>query len=149
MEITTPIYFMKITGCLSHKTDDWKTPTSLYKKFMDLNYYDPCPFQSKDNNLLIDWKDKNFVNPPYSKLKIWVNKCIEQHKKQKEVIMLIPARTDTIAFKMLYDYGAHFVFITGRLQFNDTDTAPFPSMLVNIIGGGKSSFELIERGKLL
>lgn len=133
----------------SQGTDNWKTPTTLYQKMMNLNYYDPCPFMSNFDGLKIDWKNKNFVNPPYSKLKLWVNKCIEQHKLKKEVIMLIPARTDTQAFKFLYDYGAHFVFITGRLKFNDSGVAPFPSMLVNLVGGGKSTFELIERDKLL
>ena len=139
---------MKINVCLSSKTDDWKTPTSIYQKYMNLNYYDPCPFQSTFDGLKIDWKNKNFVNPPYSKLKQWVVKCIEQHQKNKEVIMLIPARTDTKAFKMLYDYGVHFIFITGRLKFNDNGSAPFPSMFVHLVGGGISTFELVERGKL-
>lgn len=126
---------MNIDVFYSRKTDNWKTPTSIYQKFIDLGYYDPCPYQSTFDGLSVDWKDKNFVNPPYSKLKLWVNKCIEQHKKNKEIIMLIPARTDTQAFKLLYDYGVHFVFITGRLKFNDSGVAPFPSMIVNLVGG--------------
>ena len=121
----------------SRKTDNWKTPSSLYNKMMELNYFDPCPYLSEFDGLSINWKNKNFVNPPYSKLKIWVQKSIEQHKLNKEVILLIPARTDTQAFKQLYDYGAHFVFITGRLKFNDSGIAPFPSMLVNLVGGGE------------
>ena len=139
---------MKIDACLTSKTDDWKTPTSIYKKFMKNGYFDPCPFQSTFDGLSIEWKEKNYVNPPYSKLKIWVNKCIEQHKLKKEVIMLIPARTDTKAFKMLYDYGVHFIFISGRLKFNDSGSAPFPSMFVRLVGGGFSTFELVERGNL-
>lgn len=137
----TPIFRketnMNIDVFYSNKTDDWKTPSSLYERLMKLGYYDPCPYQSKEDNLITDWKDKNFVNPPYSKLKIWVNKCIEQHSKNKEVMMLIPARTDTHAFKQLYDYGSHFVFISGRLKFSDSKSAPFPSMIVNLVGGGK------------
>ena len=139
---------MKLSGCFSKKSDNWATPTKLYEKMMNLNYYDPCPLNCQKNNLTSEWHDKNFVNPPYSKLKQWISKCIEEHKKNKEIILLIPARTDTIAFKMLYDYGCHFVFITGRLKFNDTGTAPFPSVLINITGK-PSTFELIERDKLL
>ena len=140
---------MNIDVFYSSKTDDWKTPSSLYDRLIDNGFYDPCPYHSPFDGLTIDWKEKNFVNPPYSKLKIWVDKCIEQHSKNKEVIMLIPARTDTKAFKRLYDYGSHFVFISGRLKYSDKNTAPFPSMIVNLVGGGKSSFELIERNKLL
>ena len=140
---------MNINVFYSNNTDDWKTPSSLYERLMKLGYYDPCPFQSSFDGLTIDWQEKNFVNPPYSKLKLWVEKCIEQHAKNKEVMMLIPARTDTKAFKQLYDYGAHFVFISGRLKFSDKSTAPFPSMIVNLVGGGISTFELIERNKLL
>ena len=147
--LSTYLLNMDINVHFSNKTDDWATPSSLYNKLMNLGYFDPCPYQSKTDGLTIDWKNKNYVNPPYSKLKIWVEKCIEQHQKNKEILMLIPARTDTKAFKMLYDYGAHFIFITGRLKFNDKGVAPFPSMLVNIIGGGNSTFELIEREKLL
>lgn len=61
--------------------------------------------------------------------------------------MLIPARTDTKAFKMLYEYGSEITFITGRLRFNDAGPAPFPSMLVKLEGGGstKTKFKLIDR----
>ena len=139
---------MKIKVWYSRESDNWATPSALYAKMMKLNYFDPCPLFSKVDGLEIEWKQKNFVNPPYSKLKEWIIKAIEEHKKNKEVIMLIPARTDTQAFKLLYEYGCHFVFITGRLKFNDKGTAPFPSVLVNITGE-PSTFELIERDKLL
>ena len=139
---------MNIEVFYSKNTDDWRTPSILYNKMMKLNYFDPCPYQSTFDGLTIEWKDKNYVNPPYSKLKAWIIKAIEEAKKGKEIILLIPARTDTQAFKLLYDYGSHFVFITGRLKYSDKNTAPFPSMLVNITGV-KSTFELIEREKLL
>lgn len=45
--------------------------------------------------------------------------------------MLIPARTDTIAFHE-YIYGkAEIRFLRGRLRFNNSkNSAPFPSMIV-------------------
>lgn len=139
---------MNLKGWYSHATDNWRTPSSLYNKMLELGYFDPCPIEAKEDGLTIEWKEKNFVNPPYSKLKVWIIKAIEEAKKQKEIILLIPARTDTQGFKLLYEYGAHFVFITGRLKFSDKGTAPFPSMLVNITGE-RSTFELIEREKLI
>lgn len=137
---------MNIKACLSHKTDDWKTPKAIYDYFIvKCGCYDPCPFQSQKDGLAEEWKNDNFVNPPYSQLKKWVIKSIEEHKKRKDVTLLIPARTDTQAFKMLYEYGAQFIFITGRLKFNDSNPAPFPSMLVILTGKGYGQISLIDR----
>ena len=84
-----------------------------------------------------------FCNPPYSRKTktnagqiAWVQKC---YKEATEggivVVMLIPARTDTIMF---HDYilgKAEIRFIKGRVNFEvdgqkSKDPAPFPSMIV-------------------
>ena len=119
---------------VSKKTDDWKTPIYIYNQVKELGLFDPCPFQSSFDGLDIEWGRTNFVNPPYSKLKEWVEKAIEQHKKGRKVIMLIPARTDTKAFERIFKYGSEITFITGRLRFNESNPAPFPSMLVKLTG---------------
>lgn len=129
------------------KTDDWKTPKEIYKKFMDMGYFDPCPYQANFDGLQIEWKERNFVNPPYSKLKEWTKKAIEENKKDKEVVLLIPARTDTKMFKMIWEYGADICFITGRLKFNDSNPAPFPSMFINLTGG-MTTINLIDRSEI-
>ena len=91
---------------------------------------------------------KNFVNPPYSKLKIWVIKSIEEYKKGKRIVLLIPARTDTEAFKLLYENNAVFGFIHGRLKYSEKGTAPFPSMLVCLDKDSKApQIKLIERNQ--
>lgn len=123
---------MKCKVFLSKNTDDWKTPSFIYDKFKEMGYFDPCPFESSFDGLKIEWKDKNFVNPPYSRLKIWIEKSILEHQKGRDVVLLIPARTDTKAFKLLFDYGCQIYFITGRLKFNDKGTAPFPSMICRL-----------------
>ena len=87
------------------------------------------------DGLATQWGESNFVNPPYSQLRRCVEKSIEQHRLGKNITLLIPARTDTKAFQELWDYGSIITFITGRLNFNDSGTAPFPSMLVKLIGG--------------
>lgn len=136
---------MNIKATLSHNTDEYKTPSKIYEWYIKAGYYDPCPINHKKNGLEIEWKEFNFVNPPYSQLKKWVEKAITEHKKGKSIIMLIPARTDTKAFKLLYEYGATFTFITGRLHFNDSkNPAPFPSMFVNITGS-ESLFYLKDK----
>ena len=75
---------MNIEVFYSKNTDDWRTPSSLYDKIMRLGYYDPCPYKSSFNGLEIEWKEKNFVNPPYSQLKTWIIKAIEEAKKKTE-----------------------------------------------------------------
>ena len=47
----------------------------------------------------------------------------------------------------LFEYGSKITFITGRLRFNEANTAPFPSMLVNLCGGGitKTKCYLVNR----
>ena len=135
---------MKCQVFLSKKTDHWKTPSNIYEQVRSLGLYDPCPYMSEQDNLHRDWERSNFVNPPYSQLLAWINKSIEQARKGKSCLLLIPARTDTKAFKALWEYGAHIYFIKGRLKFNDYNTAPFPSMLV-LLTGQKTECHLINR----
>lgn len=143
---------MRSNVVLSHSSDDWATPKFIYYQAMKKGMFDPCPLHSCFDGLSIDWGSSNFVNPPYSKLRKWVEKSIEQHKKGKSVILLIPARTDTQAFKMLYDYGSVINLITGRLCFNDGNKpAPFPFMIAELVGGGFSSttINLIDKGDIV
>ena len=132
---------------MSKNTDDWSTPKYIYNQAMEKGMFDPCPLFSSVDGLRIEWESSNFVNPPYSNLKKWIEKSIEQANKGKKVVLLIPARTDTKAFKMLFEYGSTFTLITGRLRFNDANSAPFPSMIVDLTGGGsqKTKFNLVDR----
>lgn len=139
----------KIKVFASKKTDDWKTPSYIYEQITAQDVFDPCPFQSDFDGLAIDWKKYNFVNPPYSQLGKWVDKCIEQRSKGNHVLMLIPARTDTKAFQKIFEYGARITFIIGRLRFNDESPAPFPSMLVLLTGSGYSSCTICKRENII
>jgi len=118
-------------------TDNWATPSWLMEMFKD--WYDPCPISKgtlRDSDGLGDWKDRTFVNPPYSKPKEWVIKAIEENKKGKMIVMLMKMDTSTQWFKMLQEAGAQFLWFNGRLKFSDTGKpANFPSMLVIMKGG--------------
>ena len=118
----------------SKQSDNWRTPEIIYNQILKENYFDPCPYESEFDGLLIEWRGKNFVNPPYLQIKKWVDKCIEEHKKGKEIILLIPGRTDTQYFRKLVDYGVNIIFITGRLHFNNSNSAPFPSCYIKLTG---------------
>lgn len=136
---------MKITACLTNNSDLWKTPKALYEKYIKKGWYDPCPSNAQFDGLNTEWKELNFVNPPYSKIKLWINKALQEREKGHYSVMLIPARTDTKWFRTLIENGVQIQFITGRLKFNDLKSAPFPSMFVVIGTNKKTTYETIKQ----
>ena len=130
----------------SSKTDLWSTPNDFFDKLNDEFHFtlDPCSthenakcykhFTEEENGLLQDWGNEVvFCNPPYGRqIKDWVKKSYEESQKDNTtVVMLIPARTDTIYFHEYIYHKAEIRFIKGRLKFgNAKNSAPFPSMVV-------------------
>ena len=130
----------------SSKTDLWSTPNDFFDKLNDEFRFtlDPCSthenakcykhFTEEENGLLQDWGNEVvFCNPPYGRqIKDWVKKSYEESQKDNTtVVMLIPARTDTIYFHEYIYHKAEIRFIKGRLKFgNAKNSAPFPSMVV-------------------
>lgn len=137
-----------IKACLSSKDMTWETPQDFFdelNKEFDFSL-DPCAtketakcnnfYTKEDDGLSKDWGGNTvFCNPPYGRaIKDWVKKCRDEGLKDfTEVVMLIPARTDT---KYFHEYiykkpNVEIRFIKGRLKFGDCkNSAPFPSMLV-------------------
>ena len=131
----------------SSKTNLWSTPQDFFNK-LDKEFcftLDPCAtsenykcnkyFTIQDDGLKQSWQGYIvFCNPPYGKeLKDWVKKCYEESQKPNtRVVMLIPARTDTIYFhEFIYHKVKEIRFLKGRLKFgNSKNSAPFPSMII-------------------
>lgn len=127
----------------SSKTNEWATPQAFFDQ-LDQEFHftldvaatpdnAKCSkyFTQSDDGLDQSWDNETvFCNPPYGRtLNQWVKKASEARGGQ--VVMLIPARTDTKYFHE-YIYGkAEIRFIKGRLKFGDSkNSAPFPSMVV-------------------
>lgn len=115
--------------------DNWSTPKEVYDALnAEFNFnFDPCPLGglADCDGLLIDWSSRNFVNPPYSRLKEWCKKAYEESLKGKTVVMLIPSRTDTKAWHDYCMKAQEIRFIKGRLKFGDSkNSAPFPSAII-------------------
>lgn len=125
---------MNIKVMYSKNTDHWTTPKYIYDTYMKMGYFDPCPYHSQFDGLTITWKKYNFVNPPYSQTSKWVDKAIQENTLGKEILFLIPARTDTKYFHKLLDHGAEVIFLKGRLKFGNSLPAPFPSIFVLLKG---------------
>ena len=144
-----------------HKSDEWETPQELFNslsaKFgpfkMDVaanvsnskcDFF--CGLDTHQDGLVASWMEKNWCNPPYSKIKEFCKKAQEEAQNGKKTVMLIPARTDT---KFFHDYiynkpNVEVLFLKGRIKFISPDgkllrgtkmngsnnAAPFPSMVV-------------------
>tara|TARA_R100000353_G_scaffold52259_1_gene41620 strand:+ start:484 stop:900 length:417 start_codon:yes stop_codon:yes gene_type:complete len=114
---------------IQHK-DDWATPKDFYDNLnKEFNFnFDPCPYkhdiQSWDG-LEIEWKERNFINPPYSrKLKeAFVKKAIKESKKGKLCVMLLPVSTSTVLFHdFILPNKKEIRFIKKRIKFCGVNT---------------------------
>src|SRR3990172_6154181 len=111
-------------------TDDWATPPYFYdelNKCFKFNF-DPTPFNhdvNKWDGLKIEWKERNYINPPYSqKLKeAFVIKAIEESKKGKLCVMLLPVSTSTQLYhKHILPNTDDITFIFKRIPFIGINT---------------------------
>ena len=128
-------------------TNEWYTPFDLFNtldKRFDFNL-DPCAtkenakcenyFNKEDDGLSQNWYGSVFVNPPYGRaIGKWVEKAYKESLKEcvNNVVMLIPARTDTIYWHdWIFPFAKEIMFIKGRLKFGGSkNSAPFPSAII-------------------
>lgn len=131
----------------SSAKDDWGTPQWFFdycnERFgpFDLDAAASkenakCPrFLGKDQHALLRaWEgEKVWCNPPYGRgvTGKWVKQAWLQ-SNSREIVMLLPARTDTLWFDDYIINAANVYFIKGRLMFEGAkDPAPFPSMVIH------------------
>ena len=118
-------------------SDNWGTPKWFYDKLDDEFHFDfdPCPLNlgeitNENDGLLIDWGQRNFINPPYSrKLKeAFVEKDINESRKGKLCVMLLPVSTSTKLFHERIKPNADEIrFVLGRIKFNGINTKGEPA----------------------
>ena len=136
-------------------SDNWATPKEFYSKLNnEFNFdFDPCPLCYEEitpekDGLLVDWGGSNYVNPPYSrKLKeAFVIKAIEESKKGKLCVMLLPVSTSTKLFHEHIQPNAKEIrFVKGRIKFLGVNTkgeyvtnkSPMHDSMVVIFDGRK------------
>ena len=113
---------------------NWKTPDVVYTDLDDEFHFDfdPCPPDPKSDGLKCEWGSCNFLNPPYSQIKMWLQKALMEYRKGKTVVALLPSRTGTDWFhECVLPHATEIRFIRGRLQFDNCGVnAPFDSMIV-------------------
>lgn len=109
-------------------SDHWATPPEFYNK-LNKEYsfdFDPCPYMCTEfDGLSIEWGKVNYVNPPYSaRLKeAFVAKALEESKKGKMCVLLLPVSTSTKLFHNVIQPNAHSIkFVERRLPFIGVNT---------------------------
>ena len=117
---------MKQTKVRNNSGDDWATPKEFYNKLDSVYHFDfdPCPYQADFDGLAIEWGGCNFINPPYSrKLKeAFINKALEESKKGKICVLLLPVSTSTKIFhEVILPNAKKIEFLRGRLKFERKD----------------------------
>ena len=117
--------------------DNYKTPSWIMDIFED--WFDPCPLNEnwEIDGLKIEWKNRTYVNPPYSSPLKWVEKAIEENKKGKMIVMLLKVDTSTKWFAKLIEAKVKILWFNERLKFINGKPANFPSMLVIFPAGEK------------
>ena len=132
-----------IKGCMLSTNVDWSTPKNIYNYYCDQGYLDPCPLYSCEDNLKkVYHNSKLFINPPFCDLDKWTDFIINNMSVglNNDIVLLMPARTDTIYFHKLLSLKPTITFLRGRLKFgNSNKPAPFPTILLSF-----SSFPLLS-----
>jgi phage N-6-adenine-methyltransferase len=134
---------------------DWTTPTHLFEQLDSEFHFDldaAATFENKkclaylgpdhhcadrqDALQVRTWADFGasiWCNPPYPVKKEWIYKAEEtaQEKDGAQVVMLVPARTDTQWWTEATQTADEIRFLVGRLKFGEVEnSAPFPSALL-------------------
>lgn len=142
-----------------YRSDNWRTPPYFYDPLNEeFNFdFDPCPYSEgeilpENDGLLIEWGERNFVNPPYSiKLKTaFILKAIEESKKGKLCVMLLPViGTSTKLFHdvMLPNITHPIRFVKKRIKFigiNEkgdlvSNNSPMHDSMIVIFDGRKTN----------
>jgi hypothetical protein len=122
-------------------TDKWGTPPTFYQKLHEeffFDDFDPCPLNWKEGDpdgLEIEWAETTFVNPPFSKINLWIQKADKEWRKGKTVVMIMNLKTHTRAFhELVLKNPVEIRFLQGKINFIHPDgkksTNPFGNMLL-------------------
>lgn len=112
----------------------WQTPKGLFDS-LDMEFCFTGDVAANHDNALSEnfytesddalkqrWFKVSWCNPPYDNISPWVAKAIDQHKKGKTVVMLVPSDTSVKWFKEAFDSCNEVRFISGRLSFINAST---------------------------
>ena len=118
----------------------WIIPPEIYNSLnKEFNFkFDPCPNPKPKefDGLKVDWKNSNWVNPPFwAGITAWVRKAIEEQKKDKTSVLILPLDNWV---KLLVESGAEIRVVGFHDWIHTKDgtrrKAPRPSFLFVLRG---------------
>lgn len=125
------------------KSDTWLTPPWLLERLGKFDL-DPCP-PNGDDGLNYEWSGRVWLNPPYSKNDLFMQKMAFHGRG----MALVFARTETKWFqKWVFPYAKSILFFNKRIKFYKEDcteakgNAGAPSVL---IAYSKHDSEILKR----
>lgn len=143
---------MSLAATLSSVRMDWNTPQEIVDLLLagwpDGVDLDPChnpdsivgarfTYDEEQDGLAQPWDIPRpgglvYVNPPYGKaLPAWADKVQAERDHSRNIVVLVPARTDTRWWRTMVRGASCVVFLAGRLRFLGAPAAaPFPSALI-------------------
>jgi hypothetical protein len=104
------------------KNDDIQTPDELYE-WLDKEFefdFDPCPYNSDFDGLdrEIPWGECNWINPPFSNIRGFLERAVEEQAQGKTSVVLCPARTETkYVHELVFPHVNTIKFLKGRVCF--------------------------------
>jgi len=114
------------TAGISPKSDEWYTPSWLFKSLGVAFDLDPCSpgappssvpakvhLTKVENGLTADWQGAVWLNPPFSGKRPWYERMVEHGYG----IALMPARTETHALQDYMNAAQALIFLKGRIYF--------------------------------
>lgn len=107
-------------------------PTPEWLKCYFEGWYDPCPINTgelREFDGLGEWRDKTFVNIPYSDPMPWCKRAVEESKKGKRIVLLTRVDPSTKWWLVLVGGGFRVAFFHGRIKFTNDKPANFASAL--------------------
>ena len=132
---------LSIQGIRKGKNDNEPTPryllNEIYKEFKII--FDPCPPNPEFDGLSIPWKKRNYCNPPYSKKIKWIDKALEEQKRGKLTVMLLPVDTSTAWFQDKIMPNCEVRWLRGRIKLDNGKHPMYASMLAICNGKHKVS----------
>ena len=108
----------------------------------------PVWIDEEKDSLLVDWsrlKGNLWLNPPFSNIAPWAEKCAVESAKGARVFLLTPASVGSNWFSNFVHKKATVIFLNGRITFvGSKDTYP-KDCILSCFGYGESHYEVWKR----
>lgn len=136
----------KLGDIFGKKNDSIQTPPEIYGELDSEHHFDfdPCPLKRpKWDGLKVPWGKSNFINPPFSEIKKWLQKGIEEKKNGNKSVFLLTARVSSkYWFDLVFPEASQISFLEGAFQFPGFERKfPIPLALVVFHPEGKEGFK--------